>query len=112
VIRPIAAGSLDEVSSPMTLHEDDSRLPPAASSGKNRRRMPKKIAHGTDESIQITIRVGRSVLALADARVDGLSSRRGIPVARADVFREALIRGLKNLQEEDEANAPPPKRGR
>lgn len=74
--------------------------------------MPKKIAHGTDESIQITVRVGRSMLALADARVDGLSKRRGIQVARADVFREALIRGIKIMQEEEEAEAPTPRRGR
>jgi hypothetical protein len=61
--------------------------------------MPKKVVRGGEESIQITVRVGASVIDRADELVEYLSGLRGIPAARADVYREALLIGLKTLKE-------------
>lgn len=60
--------------------------------------MPKKVVRGAEKSIQITIRVGHSVVERADELIEYVSETRALPVARADVLREALTVGLATLK--------------
>jgi hypothetical protein len=65
--------------------------------------MPRRIP-GTPASEQITVRVDPALIQRADALIDSLTERNGLPAARADVYRLALIKGMRDLELELAAN--------
>ncbi len=50
------------------------------------------------ESHQITVRIDTRLLDRADALIEFVSGETGRAAVRADVWREALIAGLKELE--------------
>ena len=57
------------------------------------------------DSQQITVRVDSRMVDRADELLDFVSEETGRVAVRADVWREALVRGLKELERQrDKAN--------
>jgi metal-responsive CopG/Arc/MetJ family transcriptional regulator len=50
--------------------------------------------------MQITIRIDPNLLDRADALIPYVTGQHGLPAARSDVWREALRRGLRELEQE------------
>ena len=55
-----------------------------------------------DGSVQSVLRMPPDFWKRADALIDHMGRRRGAPAKRADVLREALARGLRQLEKESE----------
>ncbi len=55
-----------------------------------------------DETIQMSCRVEPSLIDRADNLIEYISAKRGFPVKRADVWREALIAGLREIEKRAE----------
>lgn len=53
-------------------------------------------------SVQSVLRMPPEFWKRADALIDHLGARRGAEVTRSDVLREAVARGLKQLEKESE----------
>jgi hypothetical protein len=49
-------------------------------------------------SVQITIRIDPDLIPRADALLRYVTGQHGLPAARSDVWREALRRGLRELE--------------
>ena len=64
--------------------------------------MPKRIGHKA--AIQTTVRLDPDVIDRADALCAHLTVQRGLPLVRSDVLREAIMRGLRDLELEKAAN--------
>lgn len=73
--------------------------------------MPKRVT-ASDVSVQITVRVDPALLDRADTLRDSVTARNGIPAARADVWREALVKGLAVLEAEARGSAPAARKSR
>lgn len=56
--------------------------------------MARPRSHGT----QMGLRLDPAILDRADALIDAVSASRGAPASRADVIREAILRGLRALE--------------
>ena len=60
---------------------------------------PSSMARESATAVQITIRIPKDLIPLAD-EVATLLSRPGIPVSRNDAIRAAVARGLEALRDE------------
>ena len=64
------------------------------------RRMPKKVSAGPTGAEQITVRVDRSLIDRAEGLIAFVGESKALPAVRADVFREAILIGLKALEKD------------
>lgn len=55
-----------------------------------------------NEPVQLSLRASAEVNTRADALIEHVSSLRGTRVARSDVLREAILRGLAALERESQ----------
>lgn len=60
------------------------------------------MAAAEKSSQQITIRLDARILARADALLELVAHETGRDAARSDVLREALVRGLRDLERQRE----------
>ena len=54
---------------------------------------------------QIAVRTSPELVERADAMIAFLSGLRGVQVTRSDVYREALVRGLRDMEREERKTA-------
>lgn len=68
---------------------------------------PPSMARESSTAIQVTFRIPKELLPLADQVAD-LLSRPGLRLSRNDALRAAVARGLTVLMDENGAAPPPP----